>query len=175
MYDPSSSLGIRCTARSYSRLISEQSVYFCIMMRPTHDRTVTKPKYHDKKPCPCTQVSGYLFNWTNDLNQRALSLIINFRRIHGPLSCEPRHDKTSKMMCAQRRLRSAWAFWVFAMRSICSYGPKLSSRGRRRLWSDWADAQADLSLRWAHTHLVAFVMSRLMFSGLNFLRKKVAG
>ena len=22
------------------------------------------------------------------------------------------------------------------------------------LWSDWADAQADLSLRWAHTHFV---------------------
>ena len=29
-------------------------------------------------------------------------------------------------------------------------------------WSDWADAQADLSLRWAHTHFVGFVMSRLI-------------
>ena len=28
-------------------------------------------------------------------------------------------------------------------------------------WSDWADAQADLSLRWAHSHFVGFVMSRL--------------
>ena len=35
---------------------------------------------------------------------------------------------------------------------------------RRRLWSDWADAQADLSLRWAHTHCVGFVMSRLIFT-----------
>ena len=25
-------------------------------------------------------------------------------------------------------------------------------------WSDWADAQSDLSLRWAHTHSVGFVM-----------------
>ena len=33
----------------------------------------------------------------------------------------------------------------------------------RSLWSDWADAQADLSLRWAHTHFVGFVMSRLRF------------
>ena len=33
----------------------------------------------------------------------------------------------------------------------------------RRLWSDWADAQADLSLRWAHTHFVGFVMSRLKY------------
>ena len=30
-----------------------------------------------------------------------------------------------------------------------------------RLWSDWADAQADLSLHWAHTHFVGFVMRQL--------------
>ena len=34
---------------------------------------------------------------------------------------------------------------------------------QRRLWSDWAGAQADLSLRWAHSHFVCFVMSRLRF------------
>ena len=28
-------------------------------------------------------------------------------------------------------------------------------------WSDWADAQADLSLHWGHTHFVSFVMSWL--------------
>ena len=28
-------------------------------------------------------------------------------------------------------------------------------------WSDWADAQVDLSLRWAHNHFVGFVMRRL--------------
>ena len=33
---------------------------------------------------------------------------------------------------------------------------------QRRLWSDWADAQADLSLRWAHSHFVGFVMSWLI-------------
>ena len=37
---------------------------------------------------------------------------------------------------------------VFAVRIMGSLGPKLSSCGQRRLWSDWADAQADLSLRW---------------------------
>ena len=30
-------------------------------------------------------------------------------------------------------------------------------------WSDWADAQADLSLRWAHSHFVGFIMRRLIF------------
>ena len=28
---------------------------------------------------------------------------------------------------------------------------------------DWADAQADLSLRWAHSHFVGFVMRQLKF------------
>ena len=36
-----------------------------------------------------------------------------------------------------------------------------------RLWSDWADAQADLSLRWAHSHFVGFVMSRLISYNYN--------
>ena len=45
---------------------------------------------------------------------------------------------------------------------------KLSSCGQRRLWSDWADIQADLSLRWAHTQFVCFVMSWLIMT-LNVL------
>ena len=52
---------------------------------------------------------------------------------------------------------------VFALHSMGSQGPKVSSCGQRRLWSDWADAQADLSLRWAHSHFVGFVMRRLIF------------
>ena len=34
---------------------------------------------------------------------------------------------------------------------------------QRRLWTDWADAQADLSLRWVHSHFVGFVMRRLLY------------
>ena len=34
--------------------------------------------------------------------------------------------------------------------------------GQQRLWSDWADAQADLSVCWEHTHFVGFVMLRLI-------------
>ena len=33
---------------------------------------------------------------------------------------------------------------------------------QRRLWSDWADAQADLSLCWVHIPFLDFVMSRLI-------------
>ena len=38
---------------------------------------------------------------------------------------------------------------VFAVRSMDSWGPNVSSCGQGRLWSDWVDAQADLSLHWA--------------------------
>ena len=39
---------------------------------------------------------------------------------------------------------------------------------QRRLWSDWADAQADLSLRWAPTHFVGFVTRRLTHKLMPF-------
>ena len=66
---------------------------------------------------------------------------------------EPHRDKTNKMACApsedsDQRIRPVWS--VFAVRlnkaRILSY--PLSAQ--RRLWSDWADALADLSLCWAH-------------------------
>ena len=43
-------------------------------------------------------------------------------------------------MCAQRRLRSAWA----SAQSLITYWVHSED------WSDWADAKADRSLRWAH-------------------------
>ena len=44
---------------------------------------------------------------------------------------------------------------------------------QRRLWLDWAIAQADLSLRWAHNHVVGFVMSWLKYEKPNFPNAKV--
>ena len=35
---------------------------------------------------------------------------------------------------------------------------------QQRLRSDWADAQADLSLRWAHSQFVGFVVRWLIFT-----------
>ena len=76
---------------------------------------------------------------------------------------EPTHDKTNQMACASSedsdqpghppslirvfavRMKKAW---------VLSY--PLSAHGR--LWSDWADAQADLSLRWVHSHCVVFLV-----------------
>ena len=82
-------------------------------------------------------------------------------------SSELLHDKTDKMNCAPSKDSaqpglSRSLIRVFAVRmkkhGVLSY--PLSALGR--LWSDWADAQADLSLHWAHSHFVGFVMRRLI-------------
>ena len=51
---------------------------------------------------------------------------------------------------------------VFTVRMKKTWALSYPLSAQRRLWSDWADAQADLSLRWAHSHFVGFVMSWLV-------------
>ena len=65
------------------------------------------------------------------------------------------HDKTNKMTCAPsedsdqpRHPPSLTRVFAVHMKTAWVLSYPLSAQ--RRLWSDWADAQADLSLRWAH-------------------------
>ena len=51
---------------------------------------------------------------------------------------------------------------VFAVRMKKAWVLSYPLSAQRRLWSDWADAQADLRLHWTLTHFVGFVMSQLM-------------
>ena len=81
----------------------------------------------------------------------------------GPSVYKPRHDKTNKMAVRPAKTQISLGIRpVFALRMkkhwVLSYA--LSTQGR--LWSDWADAQADLSIHWARTHFVGFVMSWLI-------------
>ena len=46
-------------------------------------------------------------------------------------------------------------------------GSLAAHRAHSKDWSDWANAQADLSLRWAHSHFVGFVMTHLIFFQLS--------
>ena len=61
----------------------------------------------------------------------------------GPMACAPSEDSDqpghppSLIRVFAVHMKKAW---------VLSY----SLRAQRRLWSDWADAQADLSLPWAH-------------------------
>ena len=50
---------------------------------------------------------------------------------------------------------------VFAVRMKKPWVLSYALSAHRRLWSDWTDAQADLSLRWALCHFLGFVMRRL--------------
>ena len=56
---------------------------------------------------------------------------------------------------------------VFAVRMKKAWVFSYPLSAQRRLWSDLADAQADLSLRCAHSHFVGCVMSRLKFLNLS--------
>ena len=51
---------------------------------------------------------------------------------------------------------------VFAVRMKKAWVLSYPLSAQRRLWSDWVDAQADLSLRWVLSHFVGFVMRRLI-------------
>ena len=51
---------------------------------------------------------------------------------------------------------------VFDVRMKKAWVLSYSLSAQRRLWSDWVDAQADLSLCWAHSHFVGFIMRQLI-------------
>ena len=77
------------------------------------------------------------------------------------MTYEPPLDKTNTMICATSKDSDQPGhppslIRVFAVRSMGNKGPNLSSCGQRRLWSDWADVQPDLSLRWAHMPFCLF-------------------
>ena len=91
---------------------------------------------------------------------KILKMMLNFYgTILSPnITNEPPHDKTNIMTCAKRSLKSACASAQSGQSSLCAqwvvndpsflYADSEDSDQTGR--SDWADAQADLSLRWAH-------------------------
>ena len=80
---------------------------------------------------------------------------------------EPRHDKTNKMTVRPAKTDQPWhppsLIRVFAVRMKKHWTLSYPLSAQGRLWSDLADAQANLSLRWAHTHCVGFVVSWLNY------------
>ena len=74
---------------------------------------------------------------------------------------EPPHDKTNKMSVRPAKTQISLGIFAVCMKKAWVLSYPLSAQ--RRLWPDWADAQADLSLCWEHTHFVGFVMSRLNY------------
>ena len=80
---------------------------------------------------------------------------------------EPLHDKTNKITCAPGEYTNQpghppGLISVFGQRIKKHWGLRNPLSDERRLWSEWADVQADLSLRWAHIILLFFFMLRLI-------------
>ena len=88
------------------------------------------------------------------------------------MTYEPPRDKTNKMACApsedsDQLGHSPSLIRVFTVRMKQAWVLSYPLSAQRRLWSDWADAQADLSLCWAHSHFGSFVMRRLISAPLG--------
>ena len=72
------------------------------------------------------------------------------------------HDKTNKMAYAPSKESDQPGYLPSLIRVFAVRMKKVWVLSYPRLWSDWADTQADLSFRWAHSHFVGFVMRRLI-------------
>ena len=71
----------------------------------------------------------------------------------------PGHAKMCLMSYANNK-GADQAFFMRTANTLIRLGECPDQTGRMPR-SDWADAQADLSLRWAHIHFVGFIMRRL--------------
>ena len=89
-------------------------------------------------------------------------------------SFEPPHDKTNKMTVHPAKTQISLGIRPVWSESSLSAWRKLGSLATHWAysedWSDWADAQADLSLRWVHTHFVGFVTRWLICAWQGFGR-----
>ena len=94
---------------------------------------------------------------------------------------EPLPDKTNKMVCApsedsDQPGHPPSLIRVFTVRMKKASLLKYLMSAQRRLWSDWADAQADLSLRWAYRSFCWFCLAadhiklRLRYYNISFLK-----
>ena len=115
-------------------------------------------------PLNCLSCCGYSLK-SPQRNEKIYPLVI--------IKIEPPHDKTNKMACvpsedSDQPGHPPKLIRVFALRVkkawVLSY-PLSASKD----WSDWVDAQADLSLRWAHSHFAGFVVRRLKYLPYLFL------
>ena len=91
-------------------------------------------------------------------------------------SNEPECDKTNKITCAHIKIQiSLGICTVWSESSLCplwvAKGPNFL-QVHSELWSDWVNAQADLSLCWAHVILLVFVMLWLKYNGLRWTCSK---
>ena len=90
---------------------------------------------------------------------------------------EPGHSISYQTACApsedsEQSVHSCCLIRVFTRHSVGSLGSNVSSGGQRRLWSDFADAQVSLSLRWSHVHYCRKCCVPTEISSIQYRLKK---
>ena len=91
---------------------------------------------------------------------------------------EPQHYKTNKMSVRPTKTQIILGIHpVWSESSLCTQwvvkNPSFLHANSED-WSDWADAKfylTDLSLHWAHSHVVGFVKSRLICNCIDYHEK----
>ena len=78
---------------------------------------------------------------------------------------EPQHDKTNKMTCAPSEDWASPSQISLRRPYEETLSPRLSIER-----TDWGDAQADLSLHWAHVILLVLSCYGSMFSGIQIIQ-----
>ena len=110
-------------------------------------------------------------DWQNDQQYNRQT----HTQLERQMSCNM--TKPTKWLCTKRRLRSTWASTQsdqsLRMCSMGSWGPNVSSCGQRWLWSDWADAQADLvHPGWSESLLGAQIILFVLSWGGSYTHSK---
>ena len=93
---------------------------------------------------------------------------------------KPPHDKTNKMACAPSEDSDQLGhppslIRVFAVHMKKAWVLSYPLSAQQWLWSDWADAQADLSIRWAHMPFCWFCreVAHFIFHQSQNLKNKI--
>ena len=80
----------------------------------------------------------------------------------------PAHDNTNKVAYEPREDSDQPGhppslIRVFVVRTKKPWVLSFPISAKRRLWSDWTDAQADLRLRWAQSHFGGFIVLQIKY------------
>ena len=142
------------TMHYFFTVLSHYMLYICVMYIVDSDWIIFTPPPRPPHTYEIIIVICLLFHVLSILLSSFLS------------SNEPRHNKTNKM--SVRPAKTQISLGIRPVWSESSQCAQWLAENPRFLhadsedWSDWADAQADLSLRWTPSHFVGFVMSRLI-------------
>ena len=103
-----------------------------------------------------------------NVSKANLSVLIIFYVLHHLSRVTTKQTKWH-VRPVKTQIRPGWCWSESSLSAWRKLGPLATHWAHSEDWTDWADAQADLSLRWAHSRFVGFIMRRLNFGCLNVI------